>query len=75
LARADAIKFIVSATHSKYRDIAEVGQAEYKIPVYIQPMDERDEHKNLANRERAAQLAMKTGGKLSLQLHKILGIE
>ncbi len=75
LARADAIKFIVSATHPKYGAIADVGQGKYGIPVYIQPMDEQDEAKNRANQELAAQLAMATGARLSLQLHKILGIE
>lgn len=75
LARTEAIKFIVSASHPKYRDIGEVGQGDYEIPVFIQPMDEQDEAKNRANRELAATLAMQTGARLSLQLHKILGIE
>lgn len=75
LARTNAIKFIVSASHPDYGDIAEVGQRAYGIPVYIQPMDERDEAKNRANRDLAVALAMKTGGRVCLQLHKVLGIE
>lgn len=75
LARANAIKFIVSASHPQYGDVADVGQAKYGIPVYIQPMDERDEAKNLANRELAVRLAMRDGARLCLQLHKILEIE
>ncbi len=74
LARAQAIKFIVSATHPDYGGIAEVGQSDFGVPVYIQPMDEGDEEKNKNNRELAMQLAMRSGGRLSLQLHKILGI-
>lgn len=75
LQRADALKFIVSQSHPVYRDIPDVGQGEYGIPVFVQPMDEQDPGKNEANRLHAAHLAMQTGARLSLQLHKILGME
>ncbi len=74
LARADALKFIVSATHPDYREVAEVGQAAHGTPVYVQPMDEYDEAKNTANRAHALKLAMEHGYRLSLQTHKMLGI-
>ncbi len=75
LMRTNAIKFIVSAFRPEYQAIAEVGQEQYGIPVYIQPMDEQDEARNRANQQYAVRLAMQTGCKLSLQLHKILGME
>ena len=74
LARVDALKFIVSATHSDYRNVGEVGQANHAIPVYVQPMDEGDAAKNAANTAHALALAQSHGYRLSLQLHKMLGI-
>lgn len=75
LKRANALKFVVSAAHPLYCDIAEVGQARTRTPVYIQPMDEYDTVKNAANRALAIELAKRYNGRLSLQLHKVLGIE
>jgi 7-carboxy-7-deazaguanine synthase len=74
LARASALKFIVSATHPDYRTVGEVGQKGRIVPIYVQPMDEGDAQKNAANRDHAAQMAMREGYRLSLQTHKILGI-
>ena len=73
--RLQALKFIVSAHDYHYRDIAEVGQKHHKVPVYVQPMDEQDEAKNAANVAYATQLAIENGYILSLQTHKMLGIE
>lgn len=75
LARIGAFKFIISAHNPDYSDIAEVGQAESGVPVYVQPMDEYDAAKNAANLQRATTLAMENGYRLSVQLHKITGIE
>ncbi len=75
LERATALKFIISATHDGYTDIADVGQSRTATPVYVQPMDEYDEEKNAANLAHATRLAMAHGYRLSLQLHKIVGIE
>ncbi len=75
LNHADALKFIVSASHPDYGDIADVGQGTHPTPVYIQPMDEYDADKNKANQALAAKLAIRHNATLSLQLHKILGIE
>lgn len=75
LARVNALKFILSALDPLYREVPEVGQSRYGIPVYVQPMDEGDATKNARNLAYATELAMKQGLRLSLQLHKIAGIE
>lgn len=75
MSRISALKFIVSASDPRYNHVSEVGQARYRTPVYVQPMDEYDEAKNRANRTLAMELAHRYGYRLSLQLHKILGIE
>ncbi len=75
LLRISAFKFIISASQRDYGDVAELGQGEYNIPVFVQPMDEYDEMKNAANTNLALELANKYGYRLSLQTHKILKIE
>jgi len=75
LKRLDAIKFIVSATHELYKDVAQVGQSDYDTPVYVQPMDEYSVEKNNHNMKHATILAEKYGYRLGIQMHKILGIE
>ena len=74
LTRCNALKFIVSADIPEYRSVAEVGQSTHAIPVYVQPMDQYDSQKNAANMAHAAQLAQQHGYRLSLQIHKFLGI-
>jgi organic radical activating enzyme len=74
LARTNALKFIIARDDPSYRNVAEVGQSQYNIPVYVQPMDEYDTNKNAANTKRAAELAQAHGYRLSLQMHKMLGI-
>lgn len=75
LPRVQAFKFIISEGNPAYRDVAEVGQSRYNTPVYVQPMDEYNEAKNASNLSRALTLATRHGYRLSLQLHKLLGIE
>ena len=76
LARVDALKFIISKTHPDYQDMPDWCKLSDKVlpPIYLQPMDEADEAKNQANRQHAAELTMRYGVHLSLQLQKILGI-
>ncbi|MEI7670286.1 MAG: 7-carboxy-7-deazaguanine synthase QueE [Pseudomonadota bacterium] len=74
LERINAFKFIVSANNKDYNNVAEIGQAN-NIPVYVQPMDEYNAEKNQANLKLATELALNYGYRLSLQLHKIVGIE
>jgi organic radical activating enzyme len=53
--------------------VGDVGQGG-DLPVFVQPMDEYDDARNLANTARAAQLAARHGYRMSIQLHKVLGI-
>ena len=42
--------------------------------IYVQPMDEADPAKNAANARLAAEVAMRFGYKLSVQVHKVVGL-
>ena len=75
LPNISAIKFLVSANIHKYSLIPELGQTEYKIPVFLQPIDQYDELLNKENTELAIKLVFETGYRLSLQTHKFIGIE
>lgn len=73
--RINALKFIVSASHKNYQNIAPWCGAQKNMPeIFVQPMDEYDAAKNAANVKHAEALCMQYGYRLSLQLHKILGI-
>jgi organic radical activating enzyme len=75
LLRINAFKFIVSKSKKSYQEVAEIGQTKFKIPVYIQPMDEYDEIKNQENLQHVLDLSQKHGYLVSLQIHKILKIK
>ena len=75
LPHISAIKFLVSANIPKYSLVSDVGQVDYKIPVFIQPMDQYDASLNKQNMELALKLVFETGSRLSLQTHKFIGIE
>lgn len=45
-----------------------------EVPIYIQPMDEGDQEKNAANRQAVTEIALKHGYRISLQMHKLLGV-
>lgn len=75
LKRVAAFKFIVSKQHDGYQHVPDVGQRLYHTPVYVQPMDEQDETRNKENTEHALALCQQYGYNLSLQTHKMLGIE
>ncbi len=46
-----------------------------KLPIYVSPCDEYDETKNAANLKAVADISMRFGYIVSLQVHKILGLE
>lgn len=75
LPKISAFKFIISAHNEKYNSVPEIGQSEYNTKVFVQPMDENDPIKNAANTKLAVDLALLHGYSLSLQTHKLLGIE
>lgn len=69
-----AMKFLISKNLKHYDSIPELGQTQYKIPVFLQPMDENDAQLNKINIDFTVQLALKTGSTFSLQMHKVIGI-
>ncbi|MCC8416340.1 MAG: 7-carboxy-7-deazaguanine synthase QueE [Rickettsia endosymbiont of Gnoriste bilineata] len=75
LSRINALKFLVAKNIPEYSNIPEVGQSKYNIPVFIQPMDQNNPLLNKENEQLAIDLALKYGYRLSIQIHKILGIE
>lgn len=76
LRRTRALKYIVSATHPLYRDLPDLSALNGHAPeIFVQPMDEEDPVKNEANRKHAIDIAIRRGYRVSLQLHKILGID
>ncbi len=70
-----AIKFLVAKNLPQYNEVAEIGQSLYNIPVYVQPIDQNDDKLNKDNLELAMKIALEKNYRLSIQLHKILGIE
>lgn len=75
LPKISAFKFIISKTLPYYEDVMEIGQSQYNIPVYVQPMDEYHPDKNKQNVDYTVELALNKGYRLSLQTHKIVNIE
>ena len=75
MARAQALKFIISRHDERYNHVPDVGQEADATAVYVQPMDEYDAQRNTENRTYALELAQRYGYILSLQTHKILDIE
>lgn len=45
------------------------------VPIYLQPMDEGDAVRNAANAYAVSQACMKFGYRLSIQLHKVVGLD
>lgn len=70
----NALKFLISADIEGYKDIAEIGQKKFAIPVYVQPMDQYDQSKNAQNIALTRLIAKKHNATISLQIHKILNI-
>ncbi len=72
LERVGALKFLISAGTPPYDAVPDIGPC--AAPIYIQPMDEYDPVKNAANLQHTLALVRTQGYRLSLQLHKIIGI-
>lgn len=75
LKRIMALKFIISAHIKGYETVPDIGQSKYDIPIFVQPMDEYNKDKNQLNEKLALKLALANGYRLSMQIHKILGVE
>lgn len=71
-ARVSAYKFLLSTRDKRYANVPHVRA---NVPVYVQPMDEYNPQVNAANLAYATQISQQHGYRLSLQIHKILGIE
>lgn len=71
LRHLDCVKYVLKSGDS----IPEKLLPDFYVPVYIQPMDEKDPEKNKANMDYAVELCLKNGWNLSLQMQKILNIK
>ena len=67
------VDFIISKNNQEYQNLPDFIE-KIKQPIYLQPMDEMDEKKNLDNQQYALELCLLKGYRLSLQIHKILKI-
>ncbi len=74
LERISAFKFLISSNNPNYANVVEVGQSKHNVPVYVQPMDEYDEIKNNNNLKLAIDLSINHGYRLSMQMHKLIGV-
>lgn len=79
--KAIAYKYIVSVFDSMRK---EDGLPQNTSPplvgvshcnVFLQPMDQQDEEKNKLNMAKAADLCIKFGYRLSIQMHKVVGVK
>ncbi len=68
----DAFKFIIRKNGDDYKEVPNIKTTK---PIYVQAMDEYDEQKNKENLAYTIQLAIENNYILSLQQHKILGVE
>ncbi len=75
LPRITAFKFLISTNIQGYNAVPELGQKEFNIPVFVQPMDQYDDTINIANENLAVEIAINNGYRLSYQIHKKLRIE
>ena len=70
---ARGVKFVVKAGEVPNESIVEEAIAG-GVPIYIQPVDEKDVNKNGGNLDWAKALVLQFGYRLSLQLQKIINI-
>lgn len=73
---ASAWKYIISAKGTHLRGIPiETFRPPHNKTVYLQPMDEQDVLQNGRNEDLCRDLCMRHGYWLSLQVHKLVGVE
>lgn len=75
LPHINALKFLVADNKPEYSNVPEIGQSKHDIVVFVQPMDQNDQLLNKKNEKLAIDLSIKHGYRLSIQTHKILGID
>lgn len=70
-------KYIVSKSNISRDDGLPIGVArpDVESAVFVQPMDVKDEKRNADNVKTAVNVAMRFGYRLSLQVHKIVGVD
>jgi organic radical activating enzyme len=54
---------------------ARLARPQTTVPIYVMPMDEHDADRNAANTRSCADAAMRFGYTVTLQLHKLLGLD
>lgn len=74
LKRANSIKFLISDEYTQYNNVPDIGQYRYNTPVFVQPIDEYDSIKNQKNIDLAIKIASENNFRLSVQMHKLIGI-
>lgn len=70
--RINAYKYLVSNYREKYMQLPPI---EHDREVYLQPIDEYDAEKSAENLKTARKWASERGYKLSIQMHKVMGLE
>lgn len=78
LRRASCLKFLISKNNAPFNSVPEAIEARARkmgLPIYVQPMDERNEISNKENLRWSTKLALEKGYNMSIQLHKLLEIE
>lgn len=60
------------AVNAVYRPCSRLSES---VPIYVQPMDDVDKEHTQSNMELAAKVCMRYGYRLSLQMHKLVGVE
>ena len=85
---ATAFKYVLKAGEIDFQDGLPMKALDHKAApkvarppegfrgvIYINPMDEHDEMRNLLNRDACLRSALQHGHRMGVQLHKILGLE
>jgi organic radical activating enzyme len=73
--RVDALKYVGKAGMLDPDDGLPIGLARVPgVPVFLQPMDEGNEANNRANLEAVIDSCLEHGYRLSIQLHKLVGM-